>query len=120
MHTRERNKSSGGWEKRETILSRNIGNTRPRDFYDILALKPLSHTCKGEMVREALQNTAVKRGSLKYLENTKSTMEKIESDGYMNSLWEKYSKKQPYAKDFSFADVCLEVKTLLDKIGLLN
>lgn len=107
-------------EKLETILSRNIENTRPRDFYDILALKALVHTCKSEVLQTALQNTANKRGSLKYLSNTKATMEKIESDSFMNSLWEKYSKKQPYAKDYSFADVCGEVKNLLDKIGELN
>ncbi len=107
-------------EKLETILSRNIENTRPRDFYDILALNTLSHNCKSEVLKEALQNTASKRESLKYLENTKSTMEKIESDSFMNSRWKTYSKKLPYAKDYTFSDACSEVKTLLDKIGLLN
>lgn len=107
-------------EKLETILSRNIENTRPRDFYDILALKPLSHNCQTEIVRKALFNTSMQRGSEKYLENTKNLMETIKADTFMNSLWQRYAKKQPYAKNTKFEEVCSAVENLLDKIGLLN
>ncbi|MGN0738770.1 MAG: nucleotidyl transferase AbiEii/AbiGii toxin family protein [Treponema sp.] len=107
-------------EKLETILSRNIENTRPRDFYDILALNPLSDNCKTEILREALFNTSIRRGSEKYLENTKDLMEKIKSDTFMNSLWQKYAKKQPYAENIKFEEVCSAVENLLNKIDLLN
>lgn len=107
-------------EKLETILSRNIENTRPRDFYDVLALKSLAHNCKAEILHEALVNTSKRRGSEKYLENTKILIETIKADSFMNSLWQKYAKKQPYAKNISFEEACSAVENLLDKIGLLN
>lgn len=107
-------------EKLETILSRNIENTRPRDFYDIIALLPLTHNCNIEILREALFNTSKRRNSEKYLENTKTLIETIKADTFMNSLWQKYVKKQPYATNIAFEDACLAVETLLDKIDLLN
>lgn len=107
-------------EKLETILSRNIENTRSRDFYDILALKPLAYKCDSAILKEALQNTAQKRGSTKYLENTKNTMKAIKTDSFMISLWNKYCKKQPYAEKITFEQVCNEVEDLLNRIGILN
>ncbi|MBR1404893.1 MAG: nucleotidyl transferase AbiEii/AbiGii toxin family protein [Treponema sp.] len=107
-------------EKLETILSRNIENTRPRDFYDILALMPLTHNCNSEILREALFNTSKRRSSEKYLKNTKVLVETIKVDTFMNSLWQKYAKKQPYAENITFEKVCSTVENLLDKIGLLN
>lgn len=107
-------------EKLETILSRNIENTRPRDFYDIYALRTLIHQCKSENLKTALKNTAEKRGSQKYLENTKKTLQAIRNDDFMNSLWKKYASRQQYAKNISFDEVCTEVENLLNKIGLLN
>lgn len=107
-------------EKEETILSRNIENTRPRDFYDILALMPLTHNCNSEILREALFNTSKRRSSEKYLKNTKVLVETIKVDTFMNSLWQKYAKKQPYAENITFEKVCSTVENLLDKIGFLN
>ena len=106
-------------EKLETILSRNIENTRSRDFYDILALKPLAYKCDSIILKEALQNTAQKRGSAKYLENPKNMMEKIKTDSFMISLWNKYRKKQPYAEKITFEQACNEVEDLLKRIGII-
>ena len=105
-------------EKLETILSRNIENTRSRDFYDILALKPLAYKCDSNILKEALLNTAQKRGSTKYLENTKNMMNLIKTDSFMISRWEKYCKKQPYAEKITFEQVCSEVEDLLNRIGI--
>lgn len=49
-------------EKIETVLSRSIANTRPRDFYDIHILYALRGAeCDAEMMLQALKRTADKR-----------------------------------------------------------
>src|SRR5690554_3302146 len=57
-------------EKLETILSRNITNTRPRDFYDIYILYSLRwHECNLMVLKRALKETANQRGSSSILQN---------------------------------------------------
>lgn len=53
-------------EKVETILSRGIFTTRPRDFYDVYILGTTQKYNK-EVFKEALKATALHRGSLKIL-----------------------------------------------------
>ena len=56
-------------EKIETVLSRGIANTRPRDFYDIHILYVLHGAdCNSKTLLQALEQTADKRGSRKVLE----------------------------------------------------
>ena len=51
-------------EKIESVLSRNVANTRPRDFYDIYILyTQYSVECNLDVLKQALRRTAEKRGS---------------------------------------------------------
>ncbi|MCI7685882.1 MAG: nucleotidyl transferase AbiEii/AbiGii toxin family protein [Clostridiales bacterium] len=51
-------------EKIETVLSRNIANTRPRDYYDVHILYALRGAeCDKTTLRHALERTTQKRGS---------------------------------------------------------
>lgn len=53
-------------EKLETVVSRGVANTRPRDFYDIhLLWKTRGGECEIPTLREALEHTCVKRGSVR-------------------------------------------------------
>ncbi len=55
-------------EKIETVLSRSVANTRPRDFYDIHILYTLrGGMCSMPTLWHALERTAQKRGSSKIL-----------------------------------------------------
>lgn len=52
-------------EKIETVISRNIANTRPRDFYDIYILHQMhAKSCNTDILQKAIGETATKRGSL--------------------------------------------------------
>lgn len=53
-------------EKIETILSRGVFNTRPRDFYDIYILAKTQEYNR-EVLKEALIATAEHRGSLEII-----------------------------------------------------
>ncbi len=94
-------------EKLETVLSRNVANTRPRDFYDIHILYTLrGNGCDMTILRQALDETARRRGSLNVLAGYKETVQNILASPQMLGFWEKYRKEFDYAKDIAFTDAC--------------
>ncbi|MDO4469723.1 MAG: nucleotidyl transferase AbiEii/AbiGii toxin family protein [Bacillota bacterium] len=91
-------------EKVETILSRGIFTTRPRDFYDVYILGT-TQEYNIEIFQKALKATAVHRGSLENMKNAKEIIEQITLNSDLRNMWEKYRKKFSYAKEISYEDV---------------
>lgn len=57
-------------EKLETVISRNVTNTRMRDFYDIHILQQLhGESLSASVLRDALAATATKRGTLEQMKD---------------------------------------------------
>ena len=73
-------------EKVETILSRGIFTTRPRDFYDVYILGTTQKYNK-EVFKEALKATALHRGSLKNITDVNGIMAQISSNPDLKSMW---------------------------------
>jgi len=106
-------------EKLETVLSRNIANTRPRDFYDIYILYTLHGSeCDLKILKVALEETAKKRGSLSVLERYESILADIQKDSGMQNFWANYQKEYDYAKDISFKETCDAVLFILEHMYL--
>ena len=109
-------------EKYETILRRNIGNTRLRDFYDLYVLfRRYSDKINPISFKLAVENTAQKRGSLNILANYKSVCAEIIADDNLRILWQNYCVAEPYAARFSFIDIAdnvLSVGKYLSRIRL--
>lgn len=104
-------------EKIETVLSRSIANTRPRDFYDIHILYALRGAeCNAKTLRQALERTVDKRGSRKVLEVYPDIIEEIRASEQLRSFWKKYQRDFDYAKDISFDDACNTVQCIMDSI----
>ena len=104
-------------EKIETILSRGVANTRPRDYYDIYILWVLrNEECNLATLSLALKRTAEKRGSLGIIEKYKDVIAQIEASEQLQSFWNKYIKEFDYAKDIKFADICKLVREIMDMI----
>lgn len=104
-------------EKLETILSRSVANTRPRDFYDVYILYSLRGAeCSMKTLRQALERTANKRGSRKVLENYSDIIREINSSKQLRNFWEKYQSNFDYAKEISFDDACDTIKSIMDMI----
>jgi len=94
-------------EKIETVLSRSIANTRPRDYYDIHVLYALRGLeINKDLLRLALERTTKKRGSGYILAEYPEIMQAIRKSEELRKLWEKYQKDYPYAKDISFDETC--------------
>lgn len=106
-------------EKLETILSRNIANTRLRDFYDMYILYSLRwDACSVPLLRTALERTATKRGSLSILPEYKSIVTTIRNNPRMHDFWSYYQKDFDYAKDISFEETCEVVLNILNALRL--
>ena len=101
-------------EKFETISSRNITTTRARDFYDLYMLYHLyKDKIEKDILREAIERTSEHRGSIKSVSQYKEVVDLFKISGTTKTLWEKYIKSNPYAKDIDF----LETITAYEKIG---
>lgn len=99
-------------EKVETILRRNVFNTRPRDFYDAYILITTQSFDKA-IFSTALEKTIEHRGNKSQINDFDSTMEVISSSKDLHRLWSNYQSQFNYAKDISFDDTCNAIKTLL-------
>lgn len=104
-------------EKIETVLSRNIANTRLRDYYDIHILHTLyGSNCDKETMRRALEQTTKKRGSSMILIDYPEIMGKIRESDTLHKLWGKYKQQYEYAKDISFDDTCNTIQIIMDTV----
>lgn len=91
-------------EKVETILSRGIFNTRPRDFYDVYILGTRQKYDK-KIFLEALEATAIHRGSSEQIADKTGIVEKLAVSEELIQMWEKYRRKFSYASEIQYADV---------------
>ena len=91
-------------EKVETILSRGVFNTRPRDFYDVYILGTTQKYDK-KIFLEALEATAIHRGSSDQIADKTGIIEKISENEDLIQMWEKYQKKFSYACEIQYTDV---------------
>lgn len=104
-------------EKIETILSRSVANTRPRDFYDIYVLWQLRREeCDPETLRKALEHTTMKRKSQQILSNYRSIVEEIQKSQQLQNFWKRYQKDFDYAKDILFEDICKTILIIFDEM----
>ena len=102
-------------EKLETVISRNVTNTRMRDFYDIYILQKLhGEQLNKEILWHALVATARKRGTLKQIESgdIREILNEIETSSVMENLWKAYQKNYSYAVDISWHIVMESVRYL--------
>jgi predicted nucleotidyltransferase component of viral defense system len=104
-------------EKLETVLSRNIANTRPRDFYDIHILHALRGAeCDAETLKQALSETAHRRGSLPILARYREIVSSIRASSQMRDFWGKYSKDFNYAKNITFDETCETILRIMESL----
>ena len=99
-------------EKVETILSRGVFTTRPRDFYDVYILGTTQKYDK-EIFKEALKATAIHRNSLEKIVDINGILRQISSSDDLNSMWIKYQKKFSYAKEISYGEIIDVLKEML-------
>ena len=104
-------------EKLETVVSRGVNSTRPRDYYDIHVLWRLRGSdCDVATLRDALAATCEKRGSAKAMDRWRRVLDEVAQDAAMLALWKKFAKKNPYAAGIAFPDTCRTAKEVMQAV----
>lgn len=108
-------------EKFESIISRNIDNSRMKDYYDLYMFVNLKwNDINKETLRKAIINTPKNRETLSYMENANEYINLIEDDSKLKLLWNNYQKNYEYAKDISFEDTIKAIKIISEIVTLIS
>jgi predicted nucleotidyltransferase component of viral defense system len=93
-------------EKIESILARNISNTRARDYYDVYMLTSFRKDDINIVdLRSAIIEKAKERNTLIYLDEKEKYIADIEESKDLQFIWDSYTKKYPYAQGIKFDDI---------------
>ncbi|HFV2777733.1 TPA: nucleotidyl transferase AbiEii/AbiGii toxin family protein [Streptococcus agalactiae] len=104
-------------EKLETIISRGIASTRPRDRYDLFTLYHLrKDEIELDVLRKALDNTVEKRDSKEAIDIWESQLDSIETSDYQKQLWIRYQRQFKYAQAISFEESVQIVREIMTAI----
>ena len=105
-------------EKYETIIRRNIGTTRARDFYDLHTLyRSRKHEIRLDILKAAVSHTAQKRDSVEDIHDWEDILTDIREEPALYQLWDNYVADNKYIGELAFHDVLdtvEEVAKLLD------
>ena len=99
-------------EKVETILSRDVLNTRPRDYYDVYILTK-EQEYDPAIFKDALRATAEHRGTWERIENWEPILDRLVDNDDLRNLWEKYRREFHYARDIAFEETIETARKLL-------
>ena len=105
-------------EKYETIIRRNIGTTRARDYYDLHTLyRSRKEEIRTDILKEAVLHTAKKRESTEDMQDWREIIQDIRDEPQMSLLWNNYVADNKYIGDLQFGEVLdtvNEIAELLD------
>lgn len=99
-------------EKVETILSRDVLNTRPRDYYDVYILTK-EQEYDPAIFKDALHATAEHRGTWERIENWEHILDRLVDNDDLRNLWEKYRREFYYARNITFEETIEAARKLL-------
>jgi predicted nucleotidyltransferase component of viral defense system len=106
-------------EKLETILSRNILNTRPRDFYDVYILAT-TQSFDSKLLSEAFAATAKHRKTTEQIADTKGIIRIISGSNDLQDMWRKYQQQFNYAVSIEWDRIIQSVMDLCKTIRRVN
>jgi predicted nucleotidyltransferase component of viral defense system len=93
-------------EKIESILARNIANTRARDYYDVyILLTARANDIETSELLAAITLKAEERGTLIYIEQHEKYLSDIRESNDLLMLWNAYRGKYPYAENIEFSSI---------------
>lgn len=104
-------------EKFEAILSKNIENTRMKDYYDLYIFTNLKwDKIDKEILKKAILNTCNNRESNEYLNDSDYYIDMICKNEFIKKLWNDYKNKYSYAKNISFEDTIKAIEKINDVV----
>lgn len=102
-------------EKIQTILARDVANTRMRDFYDVYMLSKLyKGNINNKTLMDAFDATCRNRGTIYLLDGYKVSIERIKNSSNLLMLWNNYQKKYQYAENVDYFDAVDSISNLIE------
>ena len=102
-------------EKIETILSRNVTNSRGRDFYDAYILLSInSDTLSKQELLHALRVKAEERDSVSNIDNYAKHLRDIADSLEISKIWAAYVRNYNYAKGIALSDILALIAWVFD------
>lgn len=106
-------------EKYETIIRRNIGTTRARDFYDLHMLyRSRKDEVRLDILRKAVLHTAQKRDSVEDIMDWKDILKDIREEPQLYLLWDNYVADNQYIGELKFHEVLDTVDEIANALDL--
>ncbi len=100
-------------EKFETIISRNIDNTRMKDYYDLYMFTNVKwNEIAKDVLKQAIQNTSKRRDTNEFINEADSYINLISENKKLKQLWENYQNNYDYAKEITFEDTINAIKII--------
>ena len=100
-------------EKFETIISRNIDNTRMKDYYDLYMFINIKwNEIDKDVLKQAIQNTSNRRETVNFINESDSYIDLISENKTLKQLWENYQNNYDYAKEITFEDTIKAIKII--------
>lgn len=100
-------------EKFEAIISRNVINSRMKDYYDLYMFTTLKwDNVNKNLLKIAINNTCNNRKTTNYLNDSSNYINLISKNGDLKKLWKEYQNKNVYAKNINFEDTILAISKI--------
>ena len=93
-------------------MRRSIGNTRPRDFYDVYLITNTQSFDNG-IFHQALSATSAHRGTTDKISDVHEILKAIEESPMLKNQWKKYQQEYSYAEDVTYEDTIKAIKDLV-------
>ena len=105
-------------EKMESILAKDVLNTRMRDYYDLYEFYKLYETTIDYgVLAEAVRATSDKRETTELFEDALVRLTTLGADSTLQRLWNGYRQKYSYAEQLEWEQIMQSVKTLFERVG---
>lgn len=100
-------------EKFEAIISRNVINSRMKDYYDLYMFTTLKwDNVNKNLLKIAINNTCNNRKTTNYLNDSSNYINLISKNEDLKKLWKEYQNKNVYAKNINFEDTILAINKI--------
>lgn len=100
-------------EKFEAIISRNVINSRMKDYDDLYMFTTLKwDNVNKNLLKIAINNTCNNRKTTNYLNDSSNYINLISKNEDLKKLWKEYQNKNVYAKNINFEDTILAINKI--------
>ncbi len=104
-------------EKYESIISRNIDNTRMKDYYDLyMFVNTKWKEVNQKTLKDAIINTSKNRETESYILESAKYIDLISNSDELKRLWNNYRNTSLYAKNIEFEDTIKAIKVISELV----